>query len=63
MTTKTKMSNLESYQELSIQIACLSMKIDKVLELLNKPEEGVEFSTTAIGDKQLSYEDWEVEYK
>lgn len=38
MTTKTKMSNLESYQELSIQITTLSLKIDKVLELLNKPE-------------------------
>lgn len=38
MTTKAKMSNLESYQELSIQITTLSLKIDKVLELLNKPE-------------------------
>lgn len=38
MTTKAKMSNLESYQELSIQITTLNLKIDKVLELLNKPE-------------------------
>lgn len=38
MTTKAKMSNLESYQELSIQITTLNLKIDKVLELLSKPE-------------------------
>lgn len=38
MTDKTKMSNLESYTELSIQIATLDMKLNKVLELLNKPE-------------------------
>lgn len=38
MTTKAKMSNLESYQELSIQITTLNLKIDKVLGLLNKPE-------------------------
>lgn len=37
-TDKTKMSNLESYQELTIQIATLNQKLDKVLELLNKPE-------------------------
>lgn len=40
MTAKTKMSNLEAYQELSIQITCLDMKLNKILELLNKPEEG-----------------------
>lgn len=38
MTTKTKMSNLESYRELSLQITTLDMKLNKVLELLNKPE-------------------------
>lgn len=38
MTDKTKMSNLESYVELSIQIATLDMKLNKILELLNKPE-------------------------
>ena len=38
MTTKTKMSNLEAFQELSIQIACLDMKLNKILELLNTPE-------------------------
>lgn len=38
MTTKTKMSNLESFQELIIQIACLDMKLNKILELLNTPE-------------------------
>lgn len=32
------MSNLESYIELSIQIATLDMKINKILELLNTPE-------------------------
>jgi hypothetical protein len=38
MTIKTKMSNLESYIELSIQIATLDMKLDAILKLLNKPE-------------------------
>jgi len=38
MTNKTKMSNLESYTELSIQIATLDMKLDAILKLLNKPE-------------------------
>lgn len=38
MTDKTKMSNLESYTELSIQIATLDMKLTKILELLNAPE-------------------------
>lgn len=38
MNNKTKMSNLEAYQELSIQITCLDMKLNKILELLNKPE-------------------------
>ena len=37
-TDKTKMSNLESYQELTIQIATLNQKLDKVLEFLNQPE-------------------------
>lgn len=37
MNNKTKMSNLETYQELSIQITCLDMKLNKILELLNKP--------------------------
>jgi len=38
MTNKTKMSNLESYQELTIQISTLNLKLDKILSLLNKPE-------------------------
>jgi hypothetical protein len=38
MTTKSKMSNLESYTELSIQIATLDLKLSKILELLNKPQ-------------------------
>lgn len=63
MTTKTKMSNLESYQELSIQIACLSMKIDKVLELLNKPEVAPEEVESVVSLKELSYEAWEIEFK
>ncbi len=37
MNSKTKMSNLESYQELSIQIAILTAKVDKILNLL-EPE-------------------------
>lgn len=48
MTTKTKMSNLESYQELSIQITTLSLKIDKVLGLLNKPEPSIEIQPVMI---------------
>lgn len=51
MTTKAKMSNLESYQELSIQIATLSLKIDKVLELLNKPEPSIEIQPVMINLK------------
>lgn len=46
MTDKTKMSNLESYVELSIQIATLDMKLNKILELLNKPETQTLESTT-----------------
>ena len=34
---KLKVSNA-AYTELAIQIATLSMKVDKILELLNKPE-------------------------
>lgn len=37
-TDKTKMSNLESYQELTIQISTLNLKLDAILKLLNKPE-------------------------
>lgn len=48
MTTKTKMSNLEAYQELSIQITCLDMKLNKILELLNKPE--IEYEIVSIHD-------------
>lgn len=56
MTTKTKMSNLESYQELSIQITTLEMKIDKVLDLLNKPEVTVETKYPAnIMDVVMDY--------
>jgi hypothetical protein len=39
MTDKTKMSNLESYQELTIQISTLNLKLDAILKLLNKPQE------------------------
>lgn len=39
MNNKTKMSNLESYQELSIQITCLDMKLNKILELLNNQQQ------------------------
>ena len=46
MTDKTKMSNLESYQELTIQISTLNLKLDKILSLLNKPNEIV----NTIGD-------------
>ncbi len=46
MTDKTKMSNLESYTELSIKIATLDMKLNKILELLNKPNDTINI----IGD-------------
>lgn len=46
MTDKTKMSNLESYPELSIQIATLDMKLDAILKLLNKHQ--VEFKPFEI---------------
>jgi hypothetical protein len=45
MTDKTKMSNLESYQELTIQISTLNLKLDKILSLLNKPN-----TVTITGD-------------
>lgn len=38
MTDKKPKVNSLAYTELSIQISTLEMKIDKVLELLNKPE-------------------------
>ena len=41
MTDKTRMSNLESYQELTIQISTLNLKLDKILSLLNKPEQEI----------------------
>ena len=50
MTDKTKMSNLESYQELTIQISTLNLKLDKILSLLNKPNEVVNI----IGDVTFS---------
>lgn len=62
MTTKTKMSNLESFQELSIQISCLDMKLTKILELLNKPAQEQQ-TVEVVGLKELSYEDWETEFK
>ncbi len=49
MTNKTKMSNLESFQELSIQISCLDMKLDAILKLLNQPN-----AVTIIGDVSVT---------
>lgn len=51
MTDKTKMSNLESYTELSIQIATLDMKLNKILELLNQPTEEI------IIDRLVDFDD------
>lgn len=53
MTDKTKMSNLESYTELSIQIATLDLKLDKILELLNTavPED---YSTHPLNTEFMS---------
>lgn len=51
MTDKTKMSNLESYTELSIQIATLDMKLDAILKLLNKPEITYDLSTIVLDYK------------
>lgn len=48
MTDKTKMSNLESYTELSVQIATLDMKLSKILELLNKPEKYINIEPFGI---------------
>lgn len=36
------MKTKDAYTELAIQIATLSMKVDKILELLNKPEVTIE---------------------
>lgn len=56
MTDKTKMSNLETYQELSIQITCLDMKLNKILELLNKPEVNYEVRPAVVGtDGNIDY--------
>lgn len=38
MTDKKLKVNSAAYTELSIQIATLDMKLNKILELLNKPE-------------------------
>jgi hypothetical protein len=59
MTDKKLKIGSVAYTELSIQIAILSAKVDKLLELAMKPQE----AEPAIGDKQLSYEDWEIEPK
>lgn len=56
MTDKTKISNLESYTELSIQIATLEMKIDKLIELAMKQE-------SYLVEIPLSEEVWGEEYK
>jgi hypothetical protein len=63
MTNKTKMSNLESFQELSIQISCLDMKLSKILELLNKPEITPEEVVHEVSVKQSPYEDWDENFK
>lgn len=62
MTNKAKMSNLESYQELSIQIATLDMKLTKILELLNQPVVAPQEQQEDVL-RELSYEDWEHEFK
>lgn len=48
MTDKTKMSNLESYQELTIQISTLNLKLDKILSLLNRPEVNYQIAPVEI---------------
>lgn len=45
------MNKQQLYTELSIQITTLSLKIDKVLELLNKPEPSVEIQPVIINLK------------
>lgn len=42
MTDKKLKVSAAAYTELAIQIATLSMKVDKILELLNKPEVTIE---------------------
>jgi hypothetical protein len=57
MTDKTKMSNLESYQELTIQISTLNLKLDKILSLLNKPNEVVNIiGVTVTGNLSIDEE-------
>lgn len=55
MSDKTKMSNLESYQELTIQISTLNLKLDKILSLLNTPEINYEITPVEIN--------WDEEFK
>ena len=56
MSDKTKMSNLESYQELTIQISTLNLKLDAILKLLNKPEIEYEVRPTVFGaDGKIDY--------
>jgi hypothetical protein len=57
MTDKTKMSNLESYQELTIQISTLNLKLDKLLELAMKQE------SYLIDNIPPSEEDWSEQFK
>lgn len=52
-TDKTKMTNLESYQELTIQISTLNLKLDAILKLLNKPEVEYEVRPTVLGSDGL----------
>jgi len=56
----TKFTKEVMYQELSIQISCLSMKMDKILELLNQPQEEIVYE---VSDKQSPYEDWDANFK
>lgn len=56
MTDKTKMSNLESYTELSIQIATLEAKVDKLLELAMKPQTGIKINPVIVNlDGSVEY--------
>lgn len=48
MTDKKPKVNSLAYTELSIQISTLEMKIDKVLDLLNKPEPSAEIQPFKI---------------
>lgn len=52
----------QAYTELSIQIATLNMKLDKILDLLNVPEPE-DYSTYPLNTEFMSDEEFSENYK